>query len=160
MINTDININAAEQRLNVLQPFWTRSRHARLGRRSHPNYPNYISFWIAQQDFRVSRLSFSPPLSHWLWSGGTDVRSRGVAMEMGTTVAFREDEAEHRRWLRIRQVKDSRRSQNHQRTRMTNKFRMKCLQATSVSHAGCQWYQRVCCDNTTLYFYTIPKLKW
>lgn len=79
-----------------------------------------------------------PPLSHWLWSGGTDVRSRGVAMEMGTTVAFREDEAEHRRWLRIRQVKDSRRSQNHQRTRMTNKFRMKCLQATSVSHAGCQ----------------------
>lgn len=32
---------------------------------------------------RVSRLSFSHSLSHWLWSGGTDVRGRGVAMETG-----------------------------------------------------------------------------
>lgn len=112
-----------------------------LGRHSHPNYTNYISFWIAQQDFRVSRLSFSPSLSHWLWSGGTDVRSRGVAMEMGATVAFQEDDAEHRQWLRIRQVKNSRCSQNHQRTTcMTTKFSMKCLQATSLYHIGCQWY--------------------
>lgn len=50
--------------------------------------------------FRVSRLSFSPSLSHWLLSGGTDVRGREVAMEMSATVAFEEDgswqnEAEH-----------------------------------------------------------------
>lgn len=50
------------------------------------------------------------PLSHWLWSGGTDVRGRGVSMEMGATVAFQEDgswqnEAEYQRRLRIRQVK-------------------------------------------------------
>lgn len=54
-----------------------------------------------------------PPSSHWLWSGGTDVRGRGVAMEMGATVAFQEDgswqnEAEHQQRRRIGQVKDSR----------------------------------------------------
>lgn len=48
----------------------------------------------------MSGLSFSPSLSHWLWSGGTDVRGRGVATETGATVAFQEDdswydEAEH-----------------------------------------------------------------
>lgn len=89
---------------------WTRSHRARLGSHNHQNYTHYISFLIVQQDFRVSRLSFSLCLSHWLWSGGTDVRGRGVAMEMGATVAFQEDgswqnEAEHQRQLRIRQVK-------------------------------------------------------
>ena len=38
----------------------------------------------------VSRTN-SLSLSHWLWSGGADVRGRRVAMEMGATVAFQED---------------------------------------------------------------------
>lgn len=37
---------------------------------------------------KVSRLSFSLLLSHWLWSGVADVRGKEVAMEMGATVAF------------------------------------------------------------------------
>lgn len=112
LLGTDMSFNATRSGVcvNVLLVCWTRSHHARLGKHNHPNYTNYISFWIAQQDFRVSRLSFSPSLSHWLWSGGTDVRGREVAMEMGATVAFQEDgswqkEAKHQQWLRIRQVK-------------------------------------------------------
>ncbi|KAA8592487.1 hypothetical protein FQN60_017942, partial [Etheostoma spectabile] len=34
--------------------------------------------------------SLPPSLSHLLWRGGTDVSSRGVAMETGATVAFQE----------------------------------------------------------------------
>lgn len=50
---------------------------------------------------RIS-VSRTHSLSHWLWSGGADVRGRQVAMEMGATVAFQEDgswqnEAEQRR---------------------------------------------------------------
>lgn len=56
---------------------------------------------------------FSPSSSHWLWSAGTDVRGRGVAMEMGATVAFQEDgswqnEAKHQQSLGTRGVKEPR----------------------------------------------------
>ncbi len=114
VMNIDISFHATSNSVcvNALLVCWTRSHRAHLGS-YNPNYANYIFFWIAQQDFRVSRLSFSPSLFHWRWSSGTDVRDRRVAMAMGATVAFQEDgswqnEAEHQHRLRMRQVKELR----------------------------------------------------
>lgn len=71
----------------TLHVCWAENLHARHGMDRDKNDTNYVCYPITQQDSSVKTHS----LSHWLWSGGADVRGRQVAMEMRATVAFQED---------------------------------------------------------------------
>lgn len=99
---SDISGDASRSSVFTLHVCRAENLHARHGMGRDKNDTNYVCYRITQQDSSVKTHS----LSHWLWSGGADVRGRQVAMEMRATVAFQEDgswqnEAEHR----LRQVK-------------------------------------------------------